>query len=160
MALKADGTVWAWGHGGIGELGNGTYGTLNHTSIPVQVKGEGGVGFLTGVTAIAAGRESSYALKIDGTVWAWGYTFTGGPTSSWSSTPVQVKGPGGVAAFSNVEALGRGGDVRGLLVQAPFATLWTWGFNDDGQLGDGTTNYAFTPVQISGFGSSVYCPPV
>jgi alpha-tubulin suppressor-like RCC1 family protein len=63
-ALRSDGTVWAWGYNGYGELGNGT---LTESSVPVQVSG------LTGVTAITGGDEDGYALRSDGTLWAWGW---------------------------------------------------------------------------------------
>lgn len=63
LALKIDGTVWAWGYGGMGALGNGA--TANVTA-PIQVQG------ITGAIAIAAGYHFSLALKSDGTVWAWG----------------------------------------------------------------------------------------
>ena len=63
LALKSDGTVWAWGQNERGQLGDGT---TSNRSTPVQVSN------LTGVIAIAAGDSQSLALKSDGTVWAWG----------------------------------------------------------------------------------------
>src|SRR3989449_446039 len=63
LALKSDGTVWAWGYNADGELGNGTF---TNSNAPVQVLR------LSGVTAIAGGGFHSLALKSDGTVWAWG----------------------------------------------------------------------------------------
>ena len=63
LALKSDGTVWAWGFNQYGQLGDST--TTQRTT-PVQVSG------LTGVIAIASGGYHSMALKSDGTVWAWG----------------------------------------------------------------------------------------
>jgi len=90
LAVKSDGTAWAWGYNGYGQLGDGT--TTQRTT-PVQVKGPGGSGYLTGVTAIAAGYYHSLAVKSDGTAWAWGYNTYGqlgdGTTTS-RSTPVQV----------------------------------------------------------------------
>ena len=80
LALKADGTVWAWGSADFGQLGDGTVGDANDLLIspgdfqwtPVQVKGSGGIGFLTDVVAIEAGFRHSLAITLDGTVWAWG----------------------------------------------------------------------------------------
>jgi alpha-tubulin suppressor-like RCC1 family protein len=63
LALRSDGTVWAWGSNEDGQLGDGT--TTNR-STPVQVSG------LSNVTAVAAGASHSLALRGDGTVWAWG----------------------------------------------------------------------------------------
>ena len=62
MALKNDGTVWAWGwgDGGIGD------GTTNQYTTPIQLPG------LTGAVAIAAGDSHSMCIKNDGTLWAWG----------------------------------------------------------------------------------------
>ena len=63
LALKSDGTVWAWGSNSNGQLGDGTF---NFHPTPTQVPG------LTGIIAIAAGQNHSLALKSDSTVWAWG----------------------------------------------------------------------------------------
>jgi alpha-tubulin suppressor-like RCC1 family protein len=63
LALRKDGTVWAWGGNDKGQLGDGT---TTGRATPVQVSG------LTGVTAMAAGYSHSLALRGDGTVWCWG----------------------------------------------------------------------------------------
>jgi alpha-tubulin suppressor-like RCC1 family protein len=92
LALKGDGTVWAWGKNASGQLGDNT--TTTRTQ-PVQVKGPGGVGFLTGVTAIGAGTEHALAVKGDGTAWAWGKNAQGqlgDGTTTNRKTPVQVGG--------------------------------------------------------------------
>ena len=89
LALKNDGTVWAWGANGSGQLGDGT--TTDRLT-PVQVVGPGGSGWFTDVQAVAAGLHHSLALKTDGTVWAWGanwYGQLGDGTTTDSSTPVQ-----------------------------------------------------------------------
>src|ERR1041384_5880640 len=70
ILLKSDGTVWGWGLNSAGQLGNGT---TNNSALPVQVLGPGGVGYLTSVSAIMGGEIHNFALKSDGTVWAWGW---------------------------------------------------------------------------------------
>ena len=67
-AVKSDGTIWAWGYNGFGQLGNNA--VVDQTT-PVQVPA------LTSVVATVAGHEHTLALKSDGTVWAWGYNFFG-----------------------------------------------------------------------------------
>jgi alpha-tubulin suppressor-like RCC1 family protein len=85
LALKSDGTVWAWGYNACGQLGDGI---TTSTNIPVQVKE------LRDVTAIAAGKYHSLALKSDETVWAWGENYNGqlgDGTSMDRNTPVLSK---------------------------------------------------------------------
>ncbi|OGA01288.1 MAG: hypothetical protein A3H35_20000, partial [Betaproteobacteria bacterium RIFCSPLOWO2_02_FULL_62_17] len=150
LALKSDGTVWAWGANTAGKLGDGTT-TERHA--PVQLLGPGGVGFLSGVVAIAAGGVGSLALKSDGTVWAWGSNVYGGlgdGTTTNRTTPVQVLGPGGVGFLSGVVAI-VAGNVHSLALKSD-GTVWAWGNNSDGRLGDGTTTNRTTPVQVLGPG--------
>ena len=137
LALKSDGTVWAWGDNGYGHLGDGTT-TERYT--PVQVSG------LTGVIAISAGGYHSAALKSDGTVWAWGWNCEGqlgnGTTSDVNPFPVQVSG------LTAVKAIAAGANYSKALKSD--GTVWAWGAGYYGQLGDGTTVSKYTPVQVSG----------
>jgi len=92
----ADGTVWAWGYNGWGELGTGTA-IKSSTKVPVPMTG------LTGVTAIVASYYFGYALRSDGTILALGsnpYGQLGNGTTSDSSTPLQVTGLTGVTAIA------------------------------------------------------------
>ncbi|HYO59410.1 MAG TPA: RCC1 repeat-containing protein, partial [Archangium sp.] len=135
-ALKQDGTVWAWGYNGYGQLGDGT--TTRRTS-PVQVP------ILDGVTSIAAGSFHTLALRQDGTVWAWGhntYGQLGDGTTTHRSTPAPVWSIGGITAVA-------GGSYHGLALHQD-GTIWTWGYNYNGQLGDGTTTIRYTPVKVPG----------
>ena len=146
LLLKNDGTVWAWGTNGNGQLGDGTNADKN---IPVQVKGTGGAEFLTGVTAIDAGNSHSLALKSDGTVWAWGSGGngqTGDGTNTDRNIPVQVKGTGGSGHLANVKEIAAGGYHSVALKND--GTVWIWGRNAEGQLGDGTETNRNTPVQV------------
>ena len=137
LALQDDGTVWAWGDNRFGQLGDGT---TTQRNTPVQVSG------LSDVQAIAAGALHSLALKNDGTVWAWGRNDFGhlgdGTTNDLRTTPVQVSGLSGVQAIA-------GGDAHSLALKND-GTVWAWGFNVFGELGDGTTTQRTTPVQVSG----------
>jgi alpha-tubulin suppressor-like RCC1 family protein len=150
LALKSDGSVWAWGRNDRGQLGNGTTNN-NANTTPMQVKGPGGIGFLSGVTAIRAGYLHSLALKDDGTVWAWGWNAVsqlGDGTTTDRTTPVQVKGPGGIGFLSGVTAI-TAGYHHNLAIKSD-GTLWAWGHNIVGQLGDGSITDRATPVQLSG----------
>jgi len=94
LALKSDGTVWAWGANSAGQLGNGSF---TGSNTPVQTSG------ISGVTAIAGGVSHSLALKSDGTVWAWGYNGggeLGNGTYTDSNTPVEVSGLSGVTVIA------------------------------------------------------------
>lgn len=140
LALKGDGTVWAWGDNAYGQLGDGTYGA---SSEPVQASG------LRGATAIAAGRDVSLALTADGTVWAWGsnaYGQTGEGSIDFAGTalPVRVEGLEGVAAIS------AGGSH--CMAICTDGTVWAWGDNRHGVLGDGTTESRFAPVRSGIYG--------
>ena len=142
LALKADGTVLAWGDNTSGQLGDGTN---DKSTIPVQVEDPNDLsGFLSGVNAIAVGWSHSLALKDDGTVWAWGENRSGqlgnGSTTN-SNTPVQVSDLDGVKAV----AAGWGHS----LALKDDGTVWAWGDNQLGQLSDGTNANSSTPVQVS-----------
>ena len=150
LALRGDGTVWAWGQNVVGQLGGG--GTNFDHSTPVQVRGESGVGYLTGVTAISAEYTSSFALRGGGTVWAWGgnsHGQLGDGTTTHRSTPVQVRDASGLGYLTGVTAISaaashplalKGGGMGG--------TVWAWGHNYSGNLGDGTNVGRFTPAQV------------
>jgi alpha-tubulin suppressor-like RCC1 family protein len=152
IALKNDGTVWTWGYNNYGELGDGTTAS---SSTPVQVKGPGGSGFLTGITAIAGGYLHTIALKDDGTVWTWGYNGygeLGNGTTTDSSVPIQVVGQGGLGYLAGIVAIG-GGSSHTVALKND-GTVWTWGDNNYGELGDGTTTNRSAPVRVVGQGGS------
>ncbi len=157
IALKGDGTVYAWGYNGDGQVGNGTT-DGNYYDRPVQVVGAGGVGFLTGITAIAAGEYNGYALRNDGTVWAWGNNDNGelgnNNATGDSGSPVQVLGPGGVGFLTGITAIAAPDDGSHALALRNDGTVWAWGNNGDGELGDGTSTSRSTPVQVVSAGDS------
>ena len=140
-ALRGDGSVWAWGGGGLGQLGNG--GGAD-SAVPVRVSG------LSDVTAVAGGWFNGYAIRSNGTVWAWGAGYPGalgnGGTTD-SLVPVQVSG------LSTVTAIAAGFDT-GYAVRGD-GTVWAWGAGTDGALGNGSTADSAVPVQVSGISDAV-----
>ena len=140
-ALLAGGTVECWGDNTYGELGNGTTSFIT-SSTPAAVSG------LSGATAITAGEYHVCALLASGTVECWGDNTYGelgnGTTSSVpSSTPVAV---GGLSGATAITAAG-GYHTCALLAGG---TVECWGYNADGELGNGTITDSGTPVPVSG----------
>jgi len=140
LAVKVDGTVWAWGNNVTGQLGNGTQ---VDRSAPIRISS------LSNIVAVAAGGYyaqgfgHSLALRSDGTVWAWGwnaYGQLGNGTTTSRTTPVQISG------INNVIAISASGSHTVALRND--GTVWAWGCNGDGQLGDGTTTDRYAPVQV------------
>ena len=101
LARKNDGTVWAWGYGLSGQLGDGAG---ISRSIPVQMADASDpTGYLTGVTAVGAGDYHSIIVKSDGTVWTCGnndYGQIGDGTNEERFTPVPVSGLTNVTAVA------------------------------------------------------------
>jgi alpha-tubulin suppressor-like RCC1 family protein len=136
LALRGDGTVWAWGENSFGQLGDGT---MTERDAPVEVPGLGNV------TAVSAGFEHSLALTSDGVVYAWGRnTFgqLGDGTTQQSEVPIAVSN------LSDLIAV-RGGGQFSLALRGD-GTVWTWGDNNQGQLGDDSLTNSSVPVEVTG----------
>src|SRR6185312_277666 len=101
---------------------------------------------IAGVVQVSAGYYHSVARKGDGTVWTWGLNYLGrlgtGPDVGDALVPAQV------TALANVVGISAGGG-HTLALRAD-GTVWAWGENTYGQLGDGTTTARFFPVQVPG----------
>jgi alpha-tubulin suppressor-like RCC1 family protein len=153
LAVKSDGTVWAWGYDGFGQLGDSVSHPGDQSRTPVQVQGVGGSGFLTGVSSVAGGGLHSLALMSDGTVYAWGYNGSGGLGNgggSDSTTPVQVKGEGGAGFLTGATDVAAGSE-HSLAIKD--GTVYAWGLNNFRQLGDDTTVFQRNaPVKVKGEG--------
>ena len=149
LALLEDGTVWAWGSQEWYQLGNPTY-----IDLPRPKK----VLDLEGVEAIAAGPWHSLALLKDGTVRGWGannYGQLGGGTATGNQyqPPVQALDLRGVKAIpvdNHLKAIAAGSHHSLALLED--GTVWAWGYNGYGQLGDGTKTDRHRPVQVPDFG--------
>tara|TARA_R110001599_G_scaffold343399_2_gene565952 strand:- start:676 stop:1887 length:1212 start_codon:yes stop_codon:yes gene_type:complete len=137
LAIKTDSTLWAWGVNSEGMLGTNVDG---NTSSPVQV------GSLTNWVHARCGIGHSLGVTADGKLWSWGSNGNGcsgrgNPASVYAtSVPTQV---GSLTTWYNVIA----GDRTSFATKTD-GTLWAWGFNNVGQLGDGSTTDRHSPVQI------------
>ena len=134
MAIKEDGTLWTWGSGSLGQLGNGTN---ESKSYPVNIQID------SKVKAISAGNANGMALTEGGVVWSWGYGGSGqvgDGTYETRLTPVRLLGLRGV-----VKAISVGENHSMALMEDGF--IWSWG---SGFLGDGRVGTFNTPAQISG----------
>lgn len=138
LAIRNDQTLWTWGANGNGQLGNGT--TSAGVATPAQVTG------LTGVVAAAGGAEHSMAVLSDGSVWAWGDDSVGQLGLGVLNAPQLV--PGKVPGISGAVAVAAGPLHTLVLLQD--GTVWAWGDNTYGSLGNGTYFNSFVPVQVQG----------
>ena len=141
-AVLADGTVACWGLNGNGQLGNGT---TTDASAPLPVSG------ITTATAIAVGGYHACALLTNSAVDCWGRNGNGqlgNGTITDASTPVPVVG--GISTATAIAA----GFFHTCVVLAD-GTVDCWGYNQFGQLGNGKTTDAFTPVSVSGIGPAL-----
>ena len=137
--IKTDGTLWAWGHNAKGQLGQNN--TTRYSS-PTQIPGTTWVDL--------SGDENTIATKTDGTLWTWGKNVHGElglNDQADRSSPVQIPGTswtseGPVMSINNSRAAAIKTD----------GTLWMWGRNDDGDLGQNGPVYthASSPIQIPG----------
>ncbi len=141
-AIRANGTAWAWGYNGYGNLGDGT--TAAKTS-PVSVIG----GFTDWVQVSAnsgATSDHTVGLRSNGTTWAWGrndFGQLGDGTATNRSSPVSVVG--GFTDWVQVSAGGR--HTAGLRANG---TAWAWGLGSSGQLGDNSPTNKSSPVSVVG----------
>ncbi|MBF0371221.1 MAG: RCC1 repeat- and reductase domain-containing protein [Magnetococcales bacterium] len=137
LALKMDGTVWGWGYNATGQLGNGVG---EYSAIPVPIAE------LEDMIAVAAGNTHSLAVKSDGTVWAWGSNVKGQLGNGEAGDGLQESTPVEVPGLTDVVAVGAGYEFSVALKGD--GTVWSWGYNNYGQLGNGTTDDSTTPVQV------------
>ena len=197
LALKSDGSLWAWGNNEYGELGMGNASLGTDQAVPAQVAPG------TQWQAVFAGDHCSYAIKDDGSLWAWGHNADGqlglsdkvdravptqvgsatdwkqlacgadadlgyalavkseGTLWSWGNDETWALGlpngqvsdhlvPTQVGSASDWDAVAVGGSIaagHGLAVKYD-GTLWSWGMNLGGQLGQGFYRSTFEPMQV------------
>jgi len=135
MAIKTDGTLWAWGRNNYGQLGQGN--TTDYSS-PVQI------GALTTWQKVANGDgRFGLAIKTDGTLWAWGRNYRG-PLGQGDE--VNLSSPAQVGALTTWLEVAAGYQLT--MVLKTDGTIWMCGHGTYGQMGQGNTDSFSSPVQI------------
>jgi alpha-tubulin suppressor-like RCC1 family protein len=129
LFLKGDGSLWAMGDNGSGQLG---VSPCTKTNRPVQI-------VASNVTALVAGYEHSLFLESDGSVWAMGRILGGQLGFTYTNHPGQI-------VASNVTAIAAGGSHNLFLKND--GSVWAMGDNSFGQLGDGRKDGTNQPEQI------------
>lgn len=136
LAVKYDGTLWAWGGNGTGQLGRGV-GNFDDSLVPVQI------GTATTWAKVCAAGSTSLGIQTDGSLWAWGDN-SSGALGLGNTTNLQVP-----------TRVGTGNDWASVSTSSGHTvavktdgTLWSWGSNNAGQLGDGGTTDRSSPAQV------------
>ena len=141
-AIKTDGTLWLWGRGIAGQLGDNT---IVGKSSPVQTIAAG-----ANWQQISSGDSFIGAIKTDGTLWTWGsnaFGQLGDNTTVSKSSPIQT-----ISGGTNWNQVASGGNSIGAIKSD--GTLWTWGYNAYGQLGDNTIVWKSSPIQTIAGGTN------
>jgi hypothetical protein len=136
LALKSNGTLWAWGYNWFGQLGDGS---TNDSHSPAQI------GTDTNWASVAAGDSHSLGFKSDGTLWAWGSNYFG---QLGDGTTTDSHSPKHIGTDTNWAWVSIAAGCWYSLALKSDGTLWAWGYNYYGQLGDGSTTDSYLPVNI------------
>ncbi len=137
LAIKTDGRLWAWGSNIYGQLGDGT--NVNIKYSPIQI------GSASNWQSVTAGYYHTLAIKTDGTLRAWGLNVEGqlgDGTNANKKSPVAIGGS--ATNWQSVAA----GSYYTVSIKTD-GGLWTWGWNEHGQLGNGTNANKNRPTAIT-----------
>jgi alpha-tubulin suppressor-like RCC1 family protein len=140
LVLRGDGSVWAWGQSNVGQLGTGS--TQSDLGVPVATLAN------SGFTAVSAGFNFSMALRADGTVFVWGSNALGELATGAVLNPVFTATPRVVNGLCADVVEIAAEDNHPMAVCAD-GTVWSWGFNENGQVGNGQHGAPVTvPTQV------------
>lgn len=151
-ARMSDGSARCWGNNDDGQLGTNN---VSDSATPVIVVGLGGAGALGGVARISAGHRHSCAVLTNGEARCWGYNASGqlgNGTTTRSLTPVPVVGVGGSGRLVGVSDISAGEEHTCAALTNGEARCW--GYNANGQLGNGITTSSVTPLVVVGVGGA------
>ena len=138
MAIKTDGTLWTWGRNNYGQLGIGN--TADYSS-PKQV------GALTNWSKVSCGGSYGIGIKTDGTIWSWGRNTSGQLGLGTAGAGYSYSSPKQIGSLTNWASVSASPLLNVAAIKTD-GTLWTWGSNTDGQIGDGTKIQRNSPVQV------------
>ncbi|CAM4490581.1 invasin domain 3-containing protein [Paenibacillus tarimensis] len=143
LALLNDGTVWAWGRGGYGSLGNGLTDNQHRAVQVVQSDGTP----ISGVRSIAAGSGQALAVKEDGSVWGWGSNSSGELTDYEYRINRAVRLKASSSSYlTDVKAVAAG-EYHSMALKND-GTVWAWGSNVFDGLGNGSSSNSVYPVRV------------
>jgi len=142
VAIKTDGTLWAWGRNEYGQLGDGTggggYGDHYVNKNPTQIGND------SNWASVSSSYCHTVAIKTDGTLWAWGANWHGqlgdGTDGGYAADESGNKNIPTKIGTDNNWATVSAGEYHTVAIKKD-GTLWAWGYNRWGQLGDGTSGY-------------------
>jgi alpha-tubulin suppressor-like RCC1 family protein len=141
MAIKTDGTLWAWGDNSYGQQG---LGNTSSRSSPIQV------GALTSWSRVSCGFQSdggfTQAVRTNGTLWSWGWNRAGQLGLNFTNYNATISSPNQVGSLTNWSNVSCGN--QHTIALKTDGTLWSWGVNNLGQLGQNNTTTLSSPVQI------------
>ncbi|WP_445341749.1 RCC1 domain-containing protein [Bifidobacterium sp. ESL0827] len=150
LTISQDGTAWAWGYNGWGQLGDGT---ITSRPTPKQVGNPTNSSQPFQVAQISTGWVHSLAIDRSGTAWAWGYNYDGqlgDNTTNYRHTPTRVSPPAGQGNAGTGLATARisAGYYHSLAIGRDGNT-YSWGDNQYGQLGNGSAAQSRTPTLVA-----------
>lgn len=136
IGLKRDSTIWTWGYNKWYQLGDGSDVDKNY---PVKI------GKTSDWILISAGGENGHAIKSDGTLWAWGYNNSG---NLGDSTKIDKKEPIQIGKGNKWKSISKGDGGGFSIAMKTDSSIWTWGYNNWGQIGDGSSIDRLVPYKI------------